>query len=127
MRRGLGKARMTEKKKARLHVCFYRRWAYGLFDPASPTVFGGAEVRSWQFAQELARRPGFRVSFMVGDEGQPAQQSFGNIMVLREKPAPLHKLLTELVQSAYDGYRTCGEPSPRFPWFRLRRFGPGLL
>jgi glycosyltransferase involved in cell wall biosynthesis len=107
-----------------LDVCVYRREAYGLISPTSRVVFGGAEVRAYLFASELARRPAFRVSFMVGDEGQLRRQTVGNLTVVNEG-IPL--VVETVFDRAYKGYRRNGEPRATFPWFRVHRFRPGLL
>ncbi|HEV3084898.1 MAG TPA: glycosyltransferase family 4 protein [Gemmataceae bacterium] len=111
---------------APVSVCFYRRDSYGLFDTGSKKLFGGAEVRSKLFAEELARRAGFRVTYLVAYDGQPRRQQFGAISVVTE-PRTLRMLTESFFRAAYEGYRQCGEPSATFPWFRLQRWRPGLL
>jgi glycosyltransferase involved in cell wall biosynthesis len=107
------------------NVCLYRRDSYGLFDPASKKLFGGAEVRSKVFAEGLARR-GFRVSYVVAHDGQPRRQQFGDVTVVTE-PRTFRMLSEPFFRAAYEGYRECGEPSPTFPWFRLHRWRARLL
>jgi glycosyltransferase involved in cell wall biosynthesis len=102
-----------------LRVCFLRSAAYGLFDPTSPTVFGGAEVRSFLMATGLAAQPEFAVSFLVADEGQPGRQQFGNVCVC--------VLVRSFFERVYQGYRKSIDPVPTFPWIRLRTFRFALM
>ena len=44
-------------------------------------MFGGAEVRAWTFAKGLSAIPGYQVSFIVYDHGQPGIEQYGNITV----------------------------------------------
>jgi glycosyltransferase involved in cell wall biosynthesis len=64
-----------------IRVCFVAPHTYSLFDPTTSFAFGGIEVQSHLLAVELARRPGFEVSFVVLDHGQPRRQ-FGAIEVI---------------------------------------------
>lgn len=57
---------------APLRVCFVNFFAYPLFNPETGNAFGGAELQLYTMATELARDPGFAVSFLVRDAGQPA-------------------------------------------------------
>lgn len=64
-----------------LKVCFVAPHAYSLFDFSTHFVFGGIEVQGYLTATELARRPGFDVSFVVYNHGQPARK-FDNVNVI---------------------------------------------
>lgn len=64
-----------------LRICFVVPGAYSLFDDSVSSRYGGAEVRAWLFANEIAKRPDFDVHFVVYDFGQPSPQKFGNITV----------------------------------------------
>jgi len=57
--------------------------AYSLFDSSVAYVFGGSEIRAHLFARGLSRLPGYQVSFIVLDHGQPKTQRFGQITVFR--------------------------------------------
>jgi glycosyltransferase involved in cell wall biosynthesis len=54
-----------------IRVCFVNFYAYPLFNPAAGVSFGGAELQLATMATELARDPGFAVSFLVREAGQP--------------------------------------------------------
>ena len=56
---------MTTTADGPLRVCFVNFFAYPLFNPAAGTSFGGAELQLYTLATELARDPGFAVSFLV--------------------------------------------------------------
>jgi glycosyltransferase involved in cell wall biosynthesis len=62
---------MTTTADGPLRVCFVNFFAYPLFNPAAGTSFGGAELQLYTLATELARDPGFAVSFLVRETGQP--------------------------------------------------------
>lgn len=64
-----------------MKVCFVSTKAYPLFNPVSRIMFGGIETRSWLFGRHLAKLPGFKVSFLVKDEGQEPKKKYGNITV----------------------------------------------
>ncbi|MCM8537797.1 MAG: glycosyltransferase [Lentisphaeraceae bacterium] len=53
-----------------MKVCFVVPNAYGLFEPTSPTRYGGIETRSFTYACALAKQPELDISFVVRDEGQ---------------------------------------------------------
>lgn len=105
-----------------LRVCFYRRDAYGLFDSRSKTLYGGAEVRSYLLAREVARRPEFDVSFMVRHEPTLLQQ-VGDISLVSDGRVSQHGL----VDRVYNEFREYGDPHPSFPYFRFRSFSPRIL
>jgi glycosyltransferase involved in cell wall biosynthesis len=54
------------------HICFYRSNVAALVSDTPVCAMGGADLRAWEFARRLATRQEFRVSFVVGDYGQPA-------------------------------------------------------
>jgi glycosyltransferase involved in cell wall biosynthesis len=94
-----------------VHVCFVSPSAYPLFDPTIDSAFGGSEVRSWYFGTRLAKRAGYRVSFVVLDHGQGPARDFGGVTVY-----------------AHSCYRGTGYVPPPEPvsglWPRVRsRFG----
>lgn len=64
-------------------ICFVSPKAYGLFDPAAASNYGGAEVDLYMLAVELAKDPGFRVSFVTADYGQPPEQTIDNVRLLK--------------------------------------------
>jgi len=66
-----------------ISICLVAPKAYGLFDPSMKTNFGGAEVDLYMLATELAKDPGFSVSFVTADYGQPPEQTRENVRLLK--------------------------------------------
>ncbi|NJL29882.1 MAG: glycosyltransferase family 4 protein [Thermoanaerobaculia bacterium] len=62
-----------------MNVCFVSWFANALFDPGSPTPFGGAEVRCVLLARALAARPGYAVTLVIGEEGRAPLGRRGNL------------------------------------------------
>jgi glycosyltransferase involved in cell wall biosynthesis len=62
-------------------VAFVALHAYPLFNPAVRAIFGGSEVRAWQFATTVASCDGWAVSFVVLDHGQPAAETQDGVQV----------------------------------------------
>lgn len=103
-----------------MKVCFVCPFAYPLFDPATPGRFGGSEVRAWLLGRGLARLDGYRVSFAVGDHGQPPQQQIDGVEVFAmASPASFSDRL--LAQARRSVGRQTG-----FPWLRIERWHAGL-
>ncbi len=65
------------------HICFYSPHAYQLFNPRQQSAFGGAEVQLWRLARALAAKPGWQVSFIVGDYGQPPSEVRDGVRLVR--------------------------------------------
>lgn len=115
--------RQSGNDVAPIKVCFFRRAANCIFDAGSPYKPGGAEVRSRYFAEGLAARTGFDVQYLVGNEGQPRIQRFGNLSVVRE---PFWT--TDLGYVAYSRFRRAGGlRSERFPGFSVAKWNLGLF
>lgn len=55
--------------------------AYPLFNPSVTAAFGGAEVDLYYLGTELAKDPGFEVSFVTADYGQPAEETRENVRI----------------------------------------------
>jgi glycosyltransferase involved in cell wall biosynthesis len=64
-------------------VCFISIKAYPLFNREYSAVYGGAEVQMYQLAKKMAEDESFKVSFVVGDLGQPEEELFGNVRVVK--------------------------------------------
>ena len=64
-----------------IRVCFVAPHSYSLFNRGTHFVFGGIEVQAYLTAIELARRPGFEVSFVVFNHGQP-RRTVDNVDVI---------------------------------------------
>lgn len=107
-----------------MNVCFVSWFANALFDPGSPTPFGGAEVRCAHLARALAVRPGHTVTLVVGEEGRPPLGRQGDLEVLA---APVPERTPSLHQQAHARFFSHLERTPVFPGWRLRRFHPDLL
>lgn len=105
---------------SKIKVCFVVPYGYPLFNAKADTEFGGAEVRAITFAKALAEDPGYDVTVMVRDQGQPKIQRCGRITVRRTArfgslPAPV-RMLRKLVSRR-----------PRFPYLAFRRWEGSLL
>lgn len=57
--------------------------AYPLFNPSVTAAFGGAEVDLYYLGTELAKDPGFEVSFVTADYGQPAIERCHGVTIRR--------------------------------------------
>lgn len=66
-----------------ISICFAAPKAYGLFDPSVQTNFGGAEVDLYMLGTELAKDPGFAVSFVTADYGQQPDQTREHVRLLK--------------------------------------------
>lgn len=64
-----------------MRVCFFRHYAYPLFDREAPGRIGGAEVRAYTFATGLSELPEFHVSFIVDSVYRRASIQHGLISV----------------------------------------------
>ena len=78
-------------------ICFLRMGATALFLPAGGGEFGGAEVRAFTFARELAQR-GHPVEFAVAPHAQLPPSSPDNIRIVPLAPRPrgMQKLVGSL-------------------------------
>jgi glycosyltransferase involved in cell wall biosynthesis len=70
-----------KKSVSKRVVCFVAPLAYGLFNPKSKTVFGGAEVQLFQIGKQLSSSDHYEVHFVVVNEGQKSPARFGNVTV----------------------------------------------
>lgn len=66
-------------------ICFISFEAYALFNKASNVTVGGAGVQLYLLANELSKDPGYNISFIVGDFGQPDIEEFDNIKVFKAR------------------------------------------
>ncbi len=95
------------------HICFVLLDAYSLFNDETTFVFGGAEVRGNLLAKGLSGQPGFRVSCVVRDHGQPPVEQYGAVTVY--------------AHTGYGDPREQRPPSddielkPSFPFVRIKR------
>lgn len=70
-------------QQEKIRVCFISPKAYPIFNPQVQTVFGGAEVDLYLLATELAKDPRFDVSFIIGDYGQPDNETRQGVRLLK--------------------------------------------
>src|SRR5262249_53406793 len=112
---------------SKTHVCFVSLAAYPLFEPSVGSIFGGSEVRAWLLGTELAKWPGYRVSFVVFDHGQRVSRRDGVTLFphsvyaragAKPRPRPVRHLLRP------EDY---AERLSRFPFIRLKRTDPASL
>jgi len=74
-----------------MKVCFVAPYSYSLFDPSRHYPFGGLEVQAHMIATTLARRPGFKVGFVVFDHGQTPCQVIDGVTVQGYLPTRGHR------------------------------------
>ncbi len=74
---------MTICEQKPVKVCFVSPKAYPLFNPDCKGVFGGAEVDLYLLGTELAKDQNFNVTFITADYGQPAEETRGDIRIIR--------------------------------------------
>ncbi len=103
-----------------LSVCFVCPKAYGLFDSAVKTSYGGAEVDLYMLATELAKDPAFSISFITADYGQPAEQVRENVRLLTGLNFAQNPL-----RSAWRLWRTLKKADAQF--YMLETASPGVL
>ncbi len=106
-----------------LKICIVNIHSYPLFQPETLSSFGGAEVRSWLFADGLSKLPDNDISFVVFDHGQPDVERFGRVVVHRHPcyPSP-EKQAQSWLQLSKHLIR-----SSRFPYFAFRRVTPRMV
>jgi glycosyltransferase involved in cell wall biosynthesis len=73
----------NEKKTNKIRVCFVAPKAYPIFNPATGSYFGGAEVDLYYLATEVALDNNFEVNFIVADYGQKDVEVIENVTVLK--------------------------------------------
>lgn len=66
------------------NICFVIEYAYPLFK-STKGPFGGAEVDLYYLAKHFAKRDGFSCSFILGDFGQPAEETIDDVKIVRSK------------------------------------------
>lgn len=64
-------------------VCFVSLYAYHFFHPEKATRFGGAELQLYNLATELVKDNRFSISFVVGDFGQPDQETILGVQLYK--------------------------------------------
>jgi glycosyltransferase involved in cell wall biosynthesis len=64
-------------------VCFISPGSYALFNQEKSYTFGGAEVQIYLNAARLAKLPGLQVSCIVGDFGQPDEETREKVRLIK--------------------------------------------
>ncbi len=80
------------ENRKKTNVCFVSPKSYPLFDHSIDAVFGGAEVDLYMLGTELAKDPGFNVSFIVADYAQADECEIEGVRLLKSlsfKEGPL--------------------------------------
>lgn len=62
-----------------MKICFVAPFVYPLFNRTSRVVHGGAEMDVYFIGLALSQQPGYTVSYVVGDFGQPKTETYGQI------------------------------------------------
>lgn len=73
-----------------MNVCFVSPYVYPLFDQNSKVGHGGAEMDLYLIGTALVKKPGYQVSFVVGDFGQSSNQTFLNIKLWKSFRTDYH-------------------------------------
>ncbi len=71
-----------------MKICFIDWFAYGLFNPKSRIVFGGAQIQLFLIAQELAKKKKFKVSFLTDNQKTTRQDLLGKIRIYQFVRSP---------------------------------------
>lgn len=71
-----------------MNICFIDWFAYGLFNPKSKIVFGGAQIQLYLLAKELAKNKKFAVSFLTDNQSMNQQDSLSGIKVYQLVRSP---------------------------------------
>lgn len=117
-----------------LSICLIAPKAYGLFDPAVASNYGGAEVDLSMLAKELAKDDSFRVRFITADYGQPSEQTLENVhliksLTLRENPLAGAWKIWRAMKKADADFYLIKTISPGVPlaWLFCRLYGKKFL
>ena len=93
-----------------ISVCFTIYKAYPIFNPDVKAVFGGGEVDLYLLATELAKDKRFKVSFVLGDYGQPETEIIEGVTLYKSLNVnksyflQAHKIWNALKKSDADIY-----------------------
>jgi glycosyltransferase involved in cell wall biosynthesis len=100
--------------------------SYPLFNKNIQSMFGGAEVRSMTFARGLSSIPGYEVSFIVYDHGQPAIEQHGGITVYAH-PAYRGAGNLRLIDQIRIKTRGAVRRISQFPFIKISSKNPAIL
>ncbi len=64
-----------------MKICLIDWFAYGLFDPKSKIVFGGAQIQLYLIAEALAKDDRFEITFLTDNQKSNRQEIFGKVKV----------------------------------------------
>ena len=65
-----------------MKICFFNLNAYSVFNEGSGAPIGGTEVQLKNLADYFSQQPGFDVTFLTGNWGQPSVECYSNIVVV---------------------------------------------
>ncbi len=82
------------KPHSTIAVSFFMKDAYPLFNPSYSGVFGGAEVDLYMLSRELAKNNQFKITFFVGDYGQPDVDIIDKVTLVKLKFSDLHRYVS---------------------------------
>lgn len=68
-----------------IKVCFISPLGYGLYNPASQSPFGGAEVQFFLLAHELAQDPAFEVAVLTTVPDSPGTEPQGRLTLVKRQ------------------------------------------
>jgi len=71
-----------------MRICFIDWFAFGLFNPKSKIVFGGAQIQLFLLAREISKNKKFNVSFLTDNQSYFRQDLFGKIRVYQFVRSP---------------------------------------
>ena len=71
-----------------MKICFIDWFAYGLFNPKSKIVFGGAQIQLYLLSQELAKDKKFSVCFLTDNKKNNQLNKLGQVKVYQFVRSP---------------------------------------
>lgn len=71
------------KKERPIRLCFVMPGTYQLFNSATSTEHGGAELNLYYLSKLFAKDPRYEVSFIVEDQRQKHIEYYDNVKVIR--------------------------------------------
>ncbi|AOG12780.1 glycosyltransferase family 4 protein [Agrobacterium sp. RAC06] len=74
-----------------MSICFATAGVYPILKAVG--AYGGSELRAWRLARYLARRPGFTVSMLAYDYGQPRSEVIEGVRFLRDSACVFERSL----------------------------------
>lgn len=66
-----------------MKICFIDWFAYGLFNPKSKIIFGGAQIQLYLLAKELSKDKQFDISFLTDNQNKAQINNFGRVKLFQ--------------------------------------------